>query len=431
MLVKSHAVHSSLVPKRIVERRYLLPFSLVTSLFLSWAFAASLNDVLIRHFQAALDLSRGQSSFIQLAFYIGYFCAALPAGFVIRRYGYKGGILVGLGLYAIGAFCFYPAAQIRSYAAFLSALYVIAFGLAFLETSANPYIALLGESSTGSARLNLAQAAYGLGAIAGPLVGGSLILAQTELTPAQLRAMSPAALEAFRRATAAAVQAPYVCIGVAICALALAIAATRFPPLAARSSSGSAGQSPFRVLRHRRLRWAIAAEFFYVGAQVGIWSFFIDFCKDLMPSMSQRTAAFFLSGSLATLMIGRLTGAFIQRLIRPARHLTLYSLINIGLCIVASFAHGIVAVAALWCTSFFMSIMFPTIFALGVEELGDEAQLASSFLIMSIIGGALIPPGMGLLADSIGTIQPTMLVPAACFGVCLLFARWLPSVGSV
>jgi FHS family L-fucose permease-like MFS transporter len=410
----------------LVESRYRLPFILVTSLFLSWALAASLNDVLIRHFQAALDLTRGQSSLIQLAFYIGYFCAALPAGLVIRRFGYKSGILIGLALYAAGAFAFYPAAAFRSYVAFLAALYIIAFGLAFLETSANPFVALLGDPSTGSARLNLAQSAYGLGAIAGPIVGGMLILTSVERTPEQLKAMSPAAVDAFRAATAATVQMPYLCIGVAICILAVVISLTRFPELKRHIASSPTPGSPLRVLRHRRLRWAIVAEFFYVGAQVGIWSFFIDFCKDVMPGLHQQHIAYLLSGSLSTLMVGRFTGAFIQRRVRPERHLALYAAISIVLCLIATNAGGVAAISALWCTSFFMSIMFPTIFALGVEDLGREADVASSFLIMSIIGGALIPPAMGLIADRIGGTQHIMVVPAFCFAVCLLFALRLP-----
>lgn len=412
----------------IVERRFLWPFCLVTCLFLSWAFAASLNDVLIRHFQSALDLTRGQSSLIQFAFYIGYFCAALPAGLVIRRFGYKGGILVGLALYAIGAFAFYPAAQVRSYAEFLVALYIIAFGLAFLETSANPYVAILGHPSTGSARLNLAQSAYGIGAVAGPIVGGTLILSNVELTRAQLDAMAPTAREAYHAAAAAAVQMPYLCIGFAICILAFTIALTRFPDLQHSTTNiSSRSDSPFEVLRNRRLRWAIVAEFFYVGAQVGIWSFFIDFCKDVMPTLPQQQIAFLLSGSLATLIVGRFTGAFIQRRFRPTRHLALYASINIALCSIGAFTSGPVAIGALWCTTFFMSIMFPTIFALGVEETGERAELASSFLIMSIIGGALIPPAMGLLADHVGGAQRIMVIPAGCFLVCLFFAIYLPS----
>ena len=415
----------------VVERRFLWPFCLVTTLFLSWALAASLNDVLIRHFQSALDLTRGQSSFIQFAFYIGYFCAALPAGFVIRRSGYKSGILVGLVLYAVGALAFYPAAQARSYADFLVALYVIAFGLAFLETSANPYVAILGDPATGSARLNLAQSAYGLGAVAGPAIGGLLILSDVDHSRAELNQLSPAAAEAFRTAAAAAVQTPYLCIGVAVSILAVAVALTRLPDARLsdirRSPATGVSHSLFKVLRHRKLRWAIVAEFFYVGAQVGIWSFFIDFCKDVMPALKQQQIAYLLSASLATLIVGRFSGAFIQQRFDPARHLALYAAVNILLCVTAASTTGVAAIAALWWTTFFMSIMFPTIFALGVTDVGPDAELASSFLIMSIIGGALIPPSMGLLADRLGGVQHIMIVPAGCFVVCLLFALYCAS----
>jgi FHS family L-fucose permease-like MFS transporter len=424
-----HPVADGLSRAPIVERRFLWPFCLVTCLFLSWAFAASLNDVLIRHFQSALDLSRGQSSFIQFAFYIGYFCAALPAGLVIRRFGYKGGILFGLALYAAGAFAFYPAAVARSYPQFLLALYVIAFGLAFLEVSANPYVAILGDPATGSARLNLAQSAYGIGAVAGPALGGLLILSNVDRTHAELSRLPPADLEAFRIAAAAAVKTPYLCIGFAVAALALAVKLTRFPELQKTRAAGpSRSASPFEVLRHRGLRWAIVAEFFYVGAQVGIWSFFIDFCKDVMPELNQQRVAFLLSGSLATLIVGRFSGAFIQRRVSPARHLALYACANVALCSIAAYATGALAIGALWCTTFFMSIMFPTIFALGVSDIGAEAELASSFLIMSIIGGALIPPSMGLLADKLGGTQHVMIVPACCFVVCLVFALRVPSL---
>jgi FHS family L-fucose permease-like MFS transporter len=406
----------------LVDRKYMLAFALVTSLFLSWALAASLNDVLIRHFQKALDINRTQAGFIQFAFYIGYFCAALPAGFLIRRVGYKRAMLVGLLLYAVGAFLFYPAAEVHTYAFFLVALFTIAFGLAFLETSANPYVSILGDPRTSSARLNLAQSFYGIGAILGPLIGGAFIFSGVELSTAQLHAMTPAAIEAYRALEASAVQIPYLVVGVIMCVLMLVIAKTPFPNIEEAAASPTDKRGAWNVLRHRNLRWAIVAQFFYVGAQVGIWSFFIDFAKEAVPNMSEKTGAYMLSLSLGMLMIGRFSGAFIQRLIAPERLLALYAVINISLCIVASAMGGAPAVAALWATSFFMSIMFPTIFALGIEGLGDETQYASSFLIMSIIGGAILPPAMGLLSDHLHSVQLTMLVPAICFSMCLLFA---------
>jgi FHS family L-fucose permease-like MFS transporter len=417
----SNGVHAP-----IVDRRYLLAFAIVTTLFFAWAFAASLNDVLIRQFQKALALTRTQSSLIQLAFYIGYFCAALPAGLVIRRAGYKRTIIIGLILYAVGALLFYPAAEVQRYGLFLIALYVIAFGLAFLETAANPYVSILGHPATASARLNLAQSFYGLGAIFGPIVGGMFIFSGVERTSAELSAMTAGQVALYRTAEAANVKGPYVMIGIVIMLLALVVAFTPFPRLDRKSTDATLTPTPNRsalaVLRRRRVRLAVMAQFFYVGAQVTVWSFFIDYCKAMLPQLAERTAAFLLSASLGMLMIGRFSGAFIQARIAPSRLLTLYAAINVLLCLVAAAASGWMAVSALWLTSFFMSIMFPTIFALGVEGLGEDTNMGSSFLIMSIIGGAIIPPLTGLLSERIGGIQHGMLVPALCFSVCLGFA---------
>lgn len=411
----------------IVEKRYLVPFALVSCLFLSWALAAALNDVLIRQFQKALALSRTESSLIQFAFYIGYFCAALPAGLLIRRYGYKTAILFGLSLYAIGAFLFYPAAEVQRFGVFLTALYIIAFGLAFLETAANPYVSILGAPQTASARLNLAQSFYGIGAILGPLIGGLFIFSGVEHSASEMAAMSATDLGAYRASEAAMVQMPYLVIGLAVCVLGFMVWRTPFPHLAAEQpKSANSIQSAFSVLRHRHLRWAIVAQFFYVGAQVGIWSFFIDFAKAALPHVSERTTAFLLSGSLAMVFIGRFSGAFIQRYVPPARLLLIYAVINVSLCLVAAFSTGTVAVAALWLTSFFMSIMFPTIFALGISDLGEETNLASSFIIMAIIGGAFVPPLMGLMSDTIGGIQHAMLIPMIGFIVCAVFAVVVP-----
>jgi FHS family L-fucose permease-like MFS transporter len=410
----------------IVDRRYLLAFAIVTTLFFAWAFAASLNDVLIRQFQKALALTRTQSSLIQLAFYIGYFCAALPAGLVIRRAGYKRTIIIGLLLYAVGALLFYPAANVQRYGFFLVALYVIAFGLAFLETAANPYISILGHPATASARLNLAQSFYGLGAIFGPIIGGMFIFSGVEHTTAQLSAMTAGQVALFRATEAANVKGPYVAIGIAILLLALLVAFTPFPRLDRDPSTAppipKPKRSAFAVFWRRRVRLAVIAQFFYVGAQVTVWSFFIDFSKAMLPQLPEKTAAFLLSASLGMLMIGRFSGAFIQSRVAPARLLALYAAINVLLCLIAVAASGWMAVGTLWLTSFFMSIMFPTIFALGIEGLGEETNLGSSFLIMSIIGGAIIPPLTGLLSERIGGIQHGMLAPALCFSVCLGFA---------
>jgi len=419
---------------RIVEHKYRRPFILVTSLFFAWAFAASLNDVLIRQFQKALSVSRAESSFIQLAFYVGYFCAAIPAGLLIRRAGYKPAIILGLSLYAAGAFLFYPAASVQRFGWFLAALYIIAFGLAFLETAANPYVSILGKPRTASARLNLAQSFYGLGAIFGPIIGGMFIFSGIEHSAAELGAMTPAQISAYHASESAAVQLPYLIIGLGITLLAVVVAYTPFPKLTMEDTSTARGEATLRsmlgVLEVRTLRWAVVAQFFYVGAQVTVWSFFIDFSKALLPSLPERWTAFMLSGSLALLMLGRFSGAFIQAKVRPDRMLACYGAVNVGLCLLAAAGTGWLAVASLWMTSFFMSIMFPTIFALGVRGLGERTELGASFLIMSIIGGAIIPPLTGVLSERMGGIHLAMVIPGACFLVCTLFALILPRIAS-
>ncbi len=419
--VEEHGVRAPLV-----ERRFRVAFILVTSLFLSWALAASLNDVLIRQFQKALALTRTQSSLIQLAFYIGYFCAALPAGMLIRRLGYKSTILAGLALYALGAFLFYPAAEAEQFPFFLAALYIIAFGLAFLETAANPYVSILGDATMASSRLNLAQSFYGIGAVLGPVIGGAFIFSGVEHSKADLAAMSAANLAAYRTAEAHAVQGPYLVVGVAVCLVALFVVRTRFPEPPRPAEASMTPKSSFMgVLRRKHLRWAVVAQFFYVGAQVTIWSFFIDFSKSVMPELPERMTAYLLSGSLGVLFIGRFSGALIQRHIPAPRLLLGYALANVALCLLAAVSGGAFAVGALWLTSFFMSIMFPTIFALGITDLGRDTNLGSSFLVMSIIGGAIIPPSVGLISEHTG-IHHAMVVPAIGFAVCAAFAANVP-----
>ncbi len=406
----------------LIDRDKRLAFLLVASLFFAWALAASLNDVLIRHFQRALALSRGEAALIQFAFFVGYFCAALPAGWVMRRLGYKGGILVGLGLYAAGALLFWPAAEVRVFALFLLALYIIAFGLAFLETAANPYIAVLGDPRTGPARLNLAQSFYGLGSILGPAIGGWFILAGVERSPAELAAMGPAAAEAYRIAEARAVQGPYLAVAAFVALLAGMIALVRLPPVANEGTVGDSHGGIAAALRDRRLVAAIVAQFFYVGAQVSIWSYFIDFAREVLPAITDRQAAFLLSGSLATVMVGRLAGAVAMRRFAAEAPLAICAVGNVLLCVAAMTLSGAAALGALWLTSLFMAIMFPTIFALGVRDLGPATKTGSALIIMAIIGGALIPLGFGLMADATGSLRAPLAVPLACFVIVGWFA---------
>lgn len=403
----------------MLERKYMLPFLLVTSLFFSWALAAQLNDVLIRQFQKALDLSRGQAGLIQTAFYFGYFFGAIPAAMFIKKFGYKNGILFGLGLYFIGAMLFYPAAEVRQYLPFLIALYIIAFGLAFLETAANPYVSSLGDEETAPARLNLAQGFYGLGAFLGPFLGSLFILSGVELSSAEMQALSAPDLEAYRVSEAKSVQAPYLVLAGGIAVLALIIAMVGFPRIKEEAGADSSvGIS--KLLRHRHLVLGVFTQFCYVGAQVSIWSFFIDFSIDVAPGATERFAAQLLSFGFIALMIGRFAGAFLMKRWAASTLLSLSAVISILLCAVATLASGWIAIGALWLTTFFMSIMFPTIFSLGINGLGPLKKFASSAMIMAIIGGAVFPPVMGLTADLAG-IQASVIVPIAGFIVVLVY----------
>jgi FHS family L-fucose permease-like MFS transporter len=398
-------------------------FALVTSLFLLWAVANNFNDILIRQFQKALALNRAEAGFIQFVFYLGYFTMALPAGLLMRRFGYRAGILAGLGLYAVGAILFYPAAEVRQYAAFLAALFVIASGAAFLETAANPYIVAFGDPSRASQRLNFAQAFNGFGAFIAPILGGRFIFSGIEHSQTQMAAMAPAQLMAYRAAEARMVQIPYLVLAGVVIVIAIAIAVVRLPDIRndRQPSEGENRASLWQVLRTPCLTGAVIAQFFYVGAQVGIWSFFVDFVKDLVPATPERTAAYLLSVSLALFMAGRFIGTAIMQRIPATRLLMIFAIANIVLVAIAMLASGWIAVGALAATSFFMSIMFPTIFALGVKDLGHKATLGAPLIIMAIIGGAVFPPLMGLIAQATGTIQPAMLLPLACFAVVAVY----------
>lgn len=407
---------------RFIAGSYRWGFALVVSLFFLWALANNFNDILIRQFQKSLGLDRAQAGFIQFVFYIGYFVVALPAGLLMRRFGYRAGILTGLMLYAAGAALFYPASLMLDYGMFLFALFVLAAGAACLETSANAYIGYFGDSGSAVRRLNLAQAFNGLGGTLAPAIGGMLIFSGVEHSPETLSSMTAAELAAYRASEATTVQLPYALLAVAALVLAGAVAAARLPSVP-READAPLRRQFGTLLGNRALTGAVAAQFFYVGAQVGVWSYFIDFVKDVTPWISERQAAYLLSASLVLFMIGRFTGTALMARVRPAVLLGGYALAAIACCAVAVTGGGVVAVGALMLVSLFMSIMFPTIFALGVETLGPARPLGSSFIIMAIIGGAVFPPLMGLVAVQTGGLPVAMLLPLGCFAVIALYAR--------
>jgi FHS family L-fucose permease-like MFS transporter len=400
-------------------QKFLLPFILVTSLFFLWAFIHNLNPILIPHLKKACQLNDLQSALIDSAVYIAYFLMALPAGFVMKRYGYKKGIVAGLILYAAGAFLFLPAASSRLYVFFLGALFVVASGAAFLETAANPYITLLGSRETSEQRLNFAQAFNGVGAFIAPLIGTKFILSGVEYSREQLASFSPEQLTNYLNSEAANVKIPYIVIGAAVFAVTVFFMLTRLPDFKEEQGENKNLSS---ALRHKHLVNAVIAQFFYVGAQVGVGSFFIRFSK-YTEGIAEKDAGYrWAYIAMIGFMAGRFIGTFLMKYIRPERLLMAFALINVVLLFFAVAGSGNVVVWSLLAVPFFMSIMFPTIFALGVKDLGEDTKLGSSLIIMSIAGGALIPLLMGWLSDvNNGNIQLAYIVPLICFGVVAWF----------
>jgi len=409
-----------------VARAAIVPLALIVSLFFLWGVANSLNDILIKQFKKAFELSDFQAGLVQSAFYFGYFVFALPAGMFMRRHGYKGAVVAGLVLYAAGAFLFWPAASAHAYGLFLLALFVLASGLAFLETSANPLMTVLGPPEGAARRLNLAQAFNPLGAITGVLVGRHFILSGVENTPEQLAAMAPAARQAYLAAESATVQAPYLVIGLVVAAWAAMVVLARFPATVADGDDGmpvaGAAATLRRLAGNTRFAFAVVAQFFYVGAQVAVWSFLIRYAQDSVPGMPEKTAADYLTASLVLFMLGRFAGTALLRRIAPAPLLAAFAAANLLLAGIAIALPGTVGLYALVGVSFFMSVMFPTIFALGLEGLDHDARkLGSSLLVMAIIGGAVLAAATGLVSDLAG-IHNAVAVPLLCFAVILGFA---------
>ena len=394
-------------------QKYLIPYVLVTSLFFLWGFAHGLLDVLNKHFQELLTISKAESGLVQFSVYGGYFLAALPAGYFMNRFGYKKGIILGLLLYAFGAAMFYPATAIQSFWPFLSALLIIAFGLAFLETAANPYISVLGPSESAERRLNLSQSFNGLGWIFGPLVGGLIIFGMQSADGNKFSTISW----------------PYM--GVAAVVLLVAILFIRTPLPEVREEGDEEirdeerkenreGCTKDSLWKHPHFILAVIAQFFYVAAQTGINSFFINYVTESIK-ISNTDAALVLSfGGMGLFWAGRFSGSFIMRSLKANKLLMTYA----GICIILMMAVvgglGWVSVSALFVTYFFMSIMFPTIFVLGLKGLGPLTKRASSFIIMAIVGGAVCPMLMGYIADH-SSMRMGFVIPLVCFAVVFYY----------
>lgn len=408
----------------ITERRYLVPFVLVTSLFFLWAIGVNLNDILIQHLKKAFGLSDFKSSLIQSAFFGGYFLAALPAGWLMQRIGYKRGILAGLLICATGTFLFIPAASVRIYGFFLFALFVMACGQSFLEVAANPYVTTLGPPESSERRLNLAQSFNATGAVMIALAGSRFILSGIEHSPAELAAMTQEQLLKYRVSEANMVKTPYLVITGIFLFVALLVFFTKLPEIKEPNSSRESENSQVKLggtLAFGHLIKGVAAQFFYVGAQVGVASFIIRFAEYTLPGTHEKAAAHYLQAHLAGFMIGRFAGSAIMQKVTAPKLLSFFAGGSLLCLIFVLLASGQAPVCAIVLIGFFHSIMFPTIFALSLKNLGPYTKLGSSLLVMSIIGGAVIPAIMGRISDA-SNIQYAFIVPLICHAYVFYFA---------
>jgi len=400
------------------QSSYLFPFILITSLFFLWGFAHNLDPILIPHLKKSFTLSTVQATLVDSAVFIAYFLMALPAGFIMKKFGYKIGIITGLLLFAFGAFLFIPAANTQQYIFFLIALFIIACGLTILETAANPYASLLGDPSKATQRLNLAQSFNGLAAAMAPVIGARIILTKG-YSDKELTAMTETVRKIALASEASSVKLPYFILGATLLIIAVIFAFTKLPSIK-NEEHIVMSKSVFHALKHKHLAWGVTAQFFYVGAQVSVFSLFILFATK-SAGLDQVKAADYLGACGIAFLIGRFLGTFLMQFIKPPTLLAIYASINIVLCIVAWQAHGMITVYAVIGICFFMSIMFPTIFSLGIQDLKGDTEFGSSLIIMSIVGGAIIPRFFAYAGDITNNIQTGYIVPLISFVVILLF----------
>jgi FHS family L-fucose permease-like MFS transporter len=383
-------------------------FALVTSLNFMWGLAYGLLDVLNKHFQEVMGVSQSQSGLLQAAFFGGYFTAAIPASFATRRIGYKGGILCGLALYAAGALIFIPASYVYSFPVFLGALYVLACGLAFLETSANPYALVLGAPEHAARRLNFAQAFNGAGTFLGPLIGGLLFFGEQALPGSE--------------GDLTTVRFTYIAISAVVGMIALAIARTALPDIVdAQTDDGSA--DPVRLRDQTKFLGGVVSLFIALAGQVGVAAFFINYAVQQSPGMSSRTGSFLLSLGLLLFTIGRFTSPLVLRRLSPGTMLTVYATCTAGLIGVGCLGLGTLSIAAVILSFLFMSVMFPTTFALSLSGLGRHTKKGASVLVMAVCGAGILPVVMGRVADVYGPAH-AFILPMLCYLAPVWYGRW-------
>jgi FHS family L-fucose permease-like MFS transporter len=402
----SSSVHSE--KPKFTENKYLITLIFVTSLFMFWGIAITMGDVLNKHFQHVLSLTKTQSAFVQFAIFGAYGVMGIPAGLFMKRFGYKNGVLFGLTLFAIGSFLFVPAAAAASFPFFGGALFILGCGISTLETVAHPFVASLGDQRTSDMRINFAQAFNALGTIIGPAVGSYFLLrnnveGSTDLT---------------------SVKTLYIVIGSVIATIAVLFSFVKVPALidphvVADPEAANVDTHPEKGLfEHRHFKWAVIAQFFNVAAQAGTWAFFINYGHEKM-GFTDEVAGNYMILFFVLMLTGRFVGTFLMRFIAPHSLLAIFAACNIVMCLIIAQSLGWPSFIALLMLNFFFSIMFPTIFSLGLKNLGAHTQQASSFISMGVVGGAFFPFAMGAVAES--DVAHAYYLPIICYTVIFLF----------
>jgi FHS family L-fucose permease-like MFS transporter len=421
----------------VVPKKMLIPFILITSLFALWGFANDITNPMVSAFKKILELNNTQASWVQAAFYGGYFTMALPAAFVVKKYSYKTGILIGLGLYALGALLFLPAAALENYAFFLAALYILTFGLAFLETTSNPFILSMGDDATATQRLNLAQAFNPMGALMGLLVAQTFILGSLKSDDVDAQGngiyetLSESAKAAVKTSDLELIRNPYVALGLFVCVLLVIIAFVKMPQEKKSNQESSMWSSIKRIYTKEHFVGGVIAQLFYVGAQIMCWTYIYQYAENI--GISNQNAVNYAYAALVIFLIGRFLCAYLLKFIPAGKLLMYLSILAICCCLGTIFIEGIGGLYALVLTSFCMSLMFPTIYGIALKGLGEDAKPASAFLVMAIVGGAFMPILQGMILDiggqgysdvqilGVSEVNFSFALPLVCFLVVALF----------
>lgn len=422
----------------LVPKNLLLPFILITSLFALWGFANDITNPMVAAFKRVLELNNTQASWVQLAFYGGYFTMALPAAFFIKKYSYKTGVLLGLGLYAFGAVLFYPAAAWESYGFFLAALYILTFGLAFLETTANPYILSMGPEATATQRLNLAQAFNPMGALAGLFVAKTFILNSLQSNNTDengnlvFDTLDPLVKGMIRSNDLMVIRNPYVILGLVVLAILVLIALVKMPENKDSIGKIDFGGTMKRLLANRNFVEGTLAQMFYVGAQIMVWTYIYQYAESI--GISNYDAVNYAYASLGVFLVGRWVCTALLRIMPAANLLAGFAVLAMGFTLGAIFLEGMIGLYSLVGISFAMSLMFPTIYGIALEGLGEDSKFAAAYLVMAIVGGAIMPTLQGMILDIGGTgytdvmilgvpeVNFSFTLPLLCFLMVWLFA---------